>query len=215
MSNEKTLSQTIADQLAEEIILRRILPGTKMDEQKIADRFGVSRSPVRDALRQLAITRLINYIPRKGFSVAAIKSSELDQLFEASAEIEAMCAKLCALRASPSERKRLEHIHNEANKAAKQHNSKDYSALNDELHRLVYSASHNKVLESLAIEMRQRLTPFRAQGFFTSDNRIDKSNQEHDQLVSAIVSQNAERAAKAMYSHATNSAMNVLQHFEE
>lgn len=212
--NGKTLSQTIADQLAEEIVMRRILPGTRMDEQSIATRFGVSRSPVRDALRQLAVTRLVQYMPRRGFSAATIKPSELDELFEASGEIEALCAKLCALRAVPAERKRIERVHNEARQAAAQRDTKAYSKLNDELHKLIYAGAHNRVLQELALGMRQRLAPFRAQGFFVSDNRIDKSNKEHEELVAALLAQDAEAAAAAMYGHATNSAVNVLQHFE-
>ncbi len=214
MENGKTLSQTIADQLAEEIVLRRILPGARLDEQSLATRFGVSRSPVRDALRQLAVTRLVHYLPRRGFSAATIKPSELDELFEAAGEIEALCAKLCALRAVPAERKRIERTHDEASQAAADNNTKAYSRLNDELHKLIYAGAHNNVLQELALGMRQRLAPFRAQGFFVSDNRIEKSNQEHEELVAALLAQDAEAAARSMYSHAANSAVNVLQHFE-
>ena len=66
MDNPKTLSETIAEQLADEIIRRQIPPGTRLDEQSLADRFGVSRSPIRDALRNLAATRLVDHVPRRG-----------------------------------------------------------------------------------------------------------------------------------------------------
>ena len=61
--------------------MRKLPPGARMDEQSLATRFDVSRSPVRDALRQLAVTRLVEYLPRRGFSVAAVK-----------AEVAALCA---------------------------------------------------------------------------------------------------------------------------
>lgn len=215
MENGKTLSQTIADQLAEEIILRRIAPGSRLDEQSLATRFGVSRSPVRDALRQLAITHLVQYQPRRGFTAAAVKSSELDELFEASGEIEALCARLCALRAGPSERKRLEHVHAQAKAAVGQGDVKSYSQFNDELHKLIFVGSHNHILQEMAISMRKRLAPFRSQGFFESDNRIERSNAEHEELVSAILAHDADRAAQAMYNHAANSAMNAQHRFDE
>lgn len=215
MENGKTLSQTIADQLAEEIVMRRILPGTRMDEQSIATRFGVSRSPVRDALRQLAVTRLVQYWPRRGFSVAAVDSAELDSLFEASGEIEALCAKLCALRAGPSERKRIEHINERAQSAVAEKDTRSYSELNDELHKLIYAGAHNPVLQEMALNMRQRLAPFRAQGFFVADNRIEKSNAEHQELVAALLAHDGEAAAKAMYGHAANSALNVMQRLHD
>ena len=215
MDKEKTLSQTIADQLAEEIVLGRIKPGTRMDEQSIATRFEVSRSPVRDALRQLAGTRLVEYRPRRGFSAAAINASQLEALFEASGEIEALCAKLCALRAAPAERKRIQHVHEAAVKAAALGDAKTYSRMNDELHGLIYAGSHNPVLEEMALGMRQRLAPFRAHLFFVADNRIESSSREHEELVQALLSQDDAAAARAMYEHAANSAMNVLQHLGE
>lgn len=211
---EKTLSQLIADKLAEEIVLRNILPGTHMDEQSLADRFKVSRSPVRDALRQLAATHLVQYKPRKGFYVSTVKASELQDLFEASGEIEALCARLCALRASPTERMRLESVYNAACESAEKGDTARYAQINDEFHKLIYISARNSVLKDFAILLRHRLAPFRARGFFKSENRMDKSNHEHKDLLDAILSQNADDASKYMLHHATNSAMNVLQHFD-
>lgn len=210
----KTLSQTISDCLAEEIVLRRLQPGERMDEQSIATRFGVSRSPVRDALRQLASTKLVEYLPRRGFSVAAIKSSDLDGLFEVSGEIEALCAKLCALRAAPSEHKRIEFVHRQAAHALLDGDAKAYAALNDEFHALIYAGARNKTLQELALSLRQRLAPFRSRGFFVSENRMQHSHDEHEALVAALLAHDGSAAAQAMHNHAANSAMNVLQHFD-
>lgn len=217
MDNEpgKTLSQTISDRLAEEIVLGRIQPGERLDEQSIAMRFGVSRSPVRDALRQLATTRLVEYQPRRGFSVAALAASELDSVFEASGEIEALCAKLCALRAGPSERKRIEFVHQQASRAAAEGNAKAYAEFNEEFHALIYAGARNKTLQDLAQGLRQRLAPFRSRGFFVAENRLQHSHAEHDAVVAAVLAHDGEAAFMAMHSHAANSAMNVLQHFDE
>lgn len=214
MENEsgKTLSQTISDQLAEEIVLRRFQPGERLDEQSIATRFKVSRSPVRDALRQLASTRLVEYLPRRGFAVAAMGASDLDDLFEASGEIEALCAKLFALRAAPSERKRIDFIHQQAAQAVAQGDAKAYAALNEEFHSLIYAGARNKTLQDLALGLRQRLAPFRSRGFFVTENRLQHSHVEHQALVNALLAQDGAGAAQAMHSHAANSAMNVLQH---
>lgn len=214
MDNEpgKTLSQTISDRLAEEIVLRRFQPGERLDEQSIATRFGVSRSPVRDALRQLASTKLVEYLPRRGFSVATMAASDLDGLFEASGEIEALCAKLCALRAGPSDRKRIEFVHQEAARAIEAGDAKAYAALNDEFHSLIYAGARNRTLQDLAIGLRQRLAPFRSRGFFVVENRLQHSHVEHEALVAAVLAHDGDAAAEAMHSHAANSAMNVLQH---
>lgn len=210
----KTLSQTISDRLAEEIVLSRFQPGERLDEQSIATRFGVSRSPVRDALRQLAATRLVEYLPRRGFSVASMATSELDGVFEASVEIEALCAKLCALRAAPSERKRIELVHQQAARAVAEGDAKAYAEFNDEFHALIYAGARNKTLQDLAQSLRQRLAPFRSRGFFLTENRLQHSHVEHASVVAAVLAHDGAAASQAMHSHAANSAMNVLQHLE-
>ena len=221
----KTLSQTVSDQIADEIIAGRLAPGARLDEQSLADRFGVSRSPIRDALRQLAATRLVNYVAHRGFSVAAVDSSELKGLFEAAGEVEALCAKWCALRSDAAARKHLQFVHEQSGRALKARDVKAYARLNDELHQLIYAGAQNNVVSEIAQNLRQRLSPFRSKVFFTAHNRMVASHAEHSELIMAIVTINAwnriaiihqdgARAAAAMQEHAAHSAMNALQFFD-
>lgn len=211
MENAKTLSETIAEQLADEIIRRQIVPGTRLDEQSLADRFGVSRSPIRDALRTLAATRLVDHVPRRGFTVAEVDSTELDALFEAAGEIEALCARLCAHRAGPVERKRIELIYQSMEKAVQSGDAKVYAALNEELHRTIHAGARNRTLEEVAQGLRRRMAPFRSTLFFTADNRMRSSQDEHAALVRAIQARDAEAAGWAMHEHAAHSSMNAMQ----
>jgi DNA-binding GntR family transcriptional regulator len=208
-----TLSHQISEKLAGEIISGQLAPGRKLDEVSLAARFRVSRSPVRDALRQLAATRLVDYFPRRGFSVAKMEPSGLDDMFEAAAELEALCAKLCALRSAPTDRKRIELIHAQARAAVAKNDTRAYSALNEDLHLAIYSAARNKTLELAALNLRQRLAPFRSRVFFATANRMRSSFGEHDVLVRAILAHDAEGAMNAMRDHATQSALNVSQYF--
>lgn len=211
MENPKTLSVTIAEQLADEIIRRQIAPGTRLDEQSLAGRFGVSRSPIRDALRNLAATRLVNHVPRRGFSVAAVDSTELEALFEAAGELEALCARFCAHRAGAVERMRIAQLHQTMGDAIKQDDARTFSTLNEELHRTIHAGARNRALEEVAQGLRRRMAPFRSMVFFTSDNRMHSSHDEHDMLVKAILARDAEAAGRAMHEHATHSSMNALQ----
>jgi len=211
MENAKTLSETIAEQLADEIIRRQIAPGTRLDEQSLADRFGVSRSPIRDALRTLAATRLVDHVPRRGFTVAEVDSAELDALFEAAGEIEALCARLCAHRAGPVERKRIELLHQSMDKAVQNDDPKVFAALNEELHRTIHAGARNRTLEEVAQGLRRRMAPFRSAIFFTADNRMHTSQEEHSALVRAIQARDADGAGRAMHEHAAHSSMNALQ----
>jgi DNA-binding GntR family transcriptional regulator len=207
--NGKTLSQAICEHVTEEIVRGDLAPGMRLDEQSLADRFGVSRSPIRDALRQLAATRLVLYVPHRGFSVAAVEPSELDGLFETAGEIEAVCAKLCALRATAAERKQLELLHTLSTSVIRAKDERRYSALNDELHNLIYTGAHNGALAEIAVNLRQRLAPFRARLFFRTGNRMQESHREHGVLIAAIIAQDGEAAANAMHDHAARSAMNA------
>lgn len=203
------MAESVADRLAEEIIRRDLTPGTRLDEISLATRFGVSRSPVRDALRLLAGTRLVDHRPRRGFCVAVVDQDELKDLFEAAGEVEALCAKLCALRASPAERKRIEVVHQSTAAAAAAGDAATYSALNEQLHQLIYVGARNRTLAELALNMRRRLAPFRARLFFATDNRMQGSNLEHGAIVKAILGRDAEGAAQAMLEHSAQAAMNV------
>lgn len=209
----KTISQTVCEHVTDEILRGKLVPGERLDEQSLADRFRVSRSPIRDALRQLAATRLVLYVPHKGFSVASVSSLELDELFEASGEVEALCARLCSLRAGPAERKRLQLVHEQAGAAARARDANAYSRFNDELHILIYAGARNAALREIALNLRQRLAPFRSRVFFTTDNRMEASHREHAVLVRSIVAHDGEAARRAMQEHAAQSAMNALRYF--
>lgn len=202
-----TLAESIAQSLAADITGGRLAAGERLDEQSIAERFNVSRSPVRDALRRLAATHLIEHASRRGFSVTQLDPARLQDMYDALGEIEAVCAKLCALRANSIDRVRLEQLH-----AAMRESSltpEHYAAMNDDFHRAIYIGSHNKTLEDVAIDVRRRLTPFRSQRFF-AQSRLVSSIAEHGVLLEAILAHDATRAEAAMRSHAAHTAANVI-----
>jgi DNA-binding GntR family transcriptional regulator len=208
-----TLSQRISEKLGADIVAGKLAPGAKLDEEALAARFKVSRSPVRDALRQLAATHLVESQPRRGFSVALIDPAGLQDMFEASSELEALCARLCALRAGATEKKNIERIHAEALSAAKKNDHTGYSRLNEDFHRAIYSGARNRTLEAATLALRQRLAPFRSRVFFHVENRIRSSSLEHDALAAAILKGDAGRAEDAMRSHTASAAMNALEYF--
>src|SRR5690606_27964497 len=99
-----TLAQSISKTIASEILAGTIPPGTRLDELSLAERFDVSRSPVRDALRHLTSMRLVEHFPRRGFTVCGVDEAGLKDLYEGLTEVEAICAGLCAMRATTLER---------------------------------------------------------------------------------------------------------------
>jgi DNA-binding GntR family transcriptional regulator len=209
-----TRSQAIARSLAHRIVEGRFPPGHKLDEHALAARYEVSRTPVRDALLELSNTRLVEYFPRRGFSVAQIEFNEFKDIFEAAGEVEALCGRLCALRAGPVDRARIKQIHEDGQIAAGRNAAKDYATANERLHAAIYAATHNEAIERVALDLRKRLAPFRARVFYSPD-RIRTSVFEHGEIVHALIAQDAEKAAESMRSHAARSALNVLKHFSK
>src|SRR5580658_2614144 len=105
-----TQSDRLAEAIVESVLSGEFPPGLRLDEGMLADRYSVSRTPVREALRQLASTGLIELKPRRGATVATATSAQLEALFGAMAEIEATCARLAAMSMTPIERRRLQHM---------------------------------------------------------------------------------------------------------
>lgn len=208
-----TLSTVISQKLAEDIISGKVPPGTKLDEQRLAARFEVSRSPVRDALRQLAATRLVEFRPRRGFSVAVIDVGDLHDMFEAVAELEALCARHCALRAGAAERMAIQRLHDQAVAAVGRNDSAEYARLNEAFHLAIYTAARNRTLERLTLELRQRLNAFRSRVFFDAGNRMQSSLAEHAVVTEAIVKGDADRAWHGMRGHAASAAINIIDYF--
>lgn len=196
----QTRSNFLEERLAEEIINGRLLPGTRLEEQAIADRFKTSRTPVREALRRLAASGLIEMRPRRGVIVSTLTRDRLAQMFETMAELEGACARLAAERMTPAERKALAKLQQHGADIASANDSDAYEQHNRTFHAAIYHGSGNAVLEETTLAVRARLAPFRS-AQFQIPGRVAKSNAEHDAVVQAIMVSDGEKAYAAMRDH--------------
>ena len=205
-----TTVDKLADDLAEAILSGEFAPGTRLDEQLLAQRYAVSRTPVREALRQLATTGLIEIRPRRSAVVASVTPAQLEDLFVAMGELEATCARLAALSMGPTERRGLQALHDQMKGIAARNDPAGFADANHNLHTMIYKGAHNAVLAETAASIRRRLAPFRRAQFHL-EGRLPRSLAEHDAVVSAIVRGDAAAAHAAMLHHVTL----VEQSFEE
>jgi len=195
-----TQADRLADAIADSVLSGEFEPGLRLDEGMLAERYGVSRTPVREALRQLASTGLIEVKPRRGATVAKATSAQLEKLFGAMAEIEATCARLSAMSMTPFERRRLQNMH-ETMAAIVQRDDRDaYATANVGFHTQVYLGAHNDVLADIATGLRRRVAPFRRAQFRT-EGRLSRSHAEHAAVVKAILACDAAAAHAAMFHH--------------
>lgn len=195
-----TRTEWLAGKIADAILSGELQPGTRLDELSLAARYGVSRTPVREALRQLAPAGLIETIPRRGATVARVTSSQLEALFVAMGEIEATCARLSAISMTPIERRRLFDLHSGMKEFVERNEEAAFANANGHFHTMIYKGTHNDIIDGIALGLRQRLAPFR-RAQFRAPGRLAHSYIEHDAVVTAIKRGDAEAAHAAMLHH--------------
>lgn len=205
-----TTVDKLANDMAEAILSGEFAPGHRLDEQLLAQRYDVSRTPVREALRQLATTGLIEIRPRRGAIVTRVTPAQLEELFVAMGELEATCARLAAMSMAPTERRRLQMIHDRMEELAKRNDVAAFADANHSLHTAIYAGAHNAVLAEMAAALRRRLAPFRRAQFHL-EGRPSRSFAEHASVVSAIIRGDAQAAHLAMLHH----VMVVEESYEE
>jgi DNA-binding GntR family transcriptional regulator len=190
----------LADEIESLILSGELAPGSRLDEQGLAQRFEVSRTPVREALRRLANTGLIDLKPNRGAFVATITAERLEEMFVAMAELEATCARLASMSMTPIERRGLQRLHESMAEMVDRAMVDEFTAANETFHNMIYAGAHNSWMEEATHSLRRRLAPYRRAQFRTP-GRIARSHAEHDAVVKAVISGEPARAHAAMLHH--------------
>ena len=174
--------------------------GERLDETSLAEHFGVSRTPVREALQQLAAGGLVELRGRRGAIVSAPDPARLMEMFDVMAELEAMCGRLAARRLVPSDEAALNETLRACLEAAQAGDPDAYYYENERFHRAIYAASGNRFLADQALSLHKRLAPFRRLQLRVR-NRLKTSQREHEEILAAILDGDAVIAAERLRAH--------------
>lgn len=196
----RTSAEQIRQALAARIISGGLAPGTPLDEQGLASEFSVSRTPIREALRLLRASGLVEQRPHSSAVVAKPDESTLAGMFEVMAYLEALCAGLSAVMMSVGERQALSTHHSAMAAMVRAGDAPGYVEANETYHSMIYKGAHNSYLLDLTSVTRQRLQPFRRAQFETL-GRLGQSHEEHSRVVAAILCGDRAGAETAMRSH--------------
>ena len=188
--------------LEEEIINGDLSPGERLDERALAERFCVSRTPVREALSQLSSTGLVQIRPGAGATVVKLSARQVVGMMEVLVELEGLAATLCARRMTLVERNELAAVHEESGRVARTGDAIAYDACNRRLHGLIYAGSRNEHLEQQARHIRDRLRIYRGYPFLQTARPL-KSHAEHDRIIRAILDGDDDAAGRAARDHMT------------
>jgi DNA-binding GntR family transcriptional regulator len=193
-------SDALRKELELDIERGRLSPGDKVDEQTLAKRFDVSRTPAREALLQLAAAGLVRLVPRQGAVVNGVSPQQAIGLVEVLTALEAEAAGLAARRMTPVERKRLAELHQAAAGAAKQLDSPAYIKNNTKFHAVIYQGSRNDFLIEQILLTRRRMRFYHSHSLH-QPARVRASWQEHAAIVAAIAEGDDVMARTAMRDH--------------
>lgn len=196
----RTSAEEIRHRLAARIISGALAPGTALDETRMAAEFAVSRTPIREALRLLAASGLVDQKPHAQALVAKPDRETLAGMFEVMGYLEALCAELGAVAMTAEERRALDRLHSSMAPLVRAGDQAGYASANDAFHGAIYDGAHNAYLAEITHATRQRLRPFRL-AQFAAPNRLARSHAEHGLIVDAIQQGNRTDAGRLMRDH--------------
>jgi DNA-binding GntR family transcriptional regulator len=204
-----TLAESLRLKLEGAIAAGHLEPGSRLDEQEIAQRFGVSRTPVREAFRLMAANNLVELRGRQGATVRSIKAQALIEMFQVMAELEGLCARLAARRVSQAWGIEIGEIHQRLVAAGQTGDIDVFYDVNQEFHEAIYEASRNAFLADQTRKLRNQVAAYRRR-VTRMPNRIADTIREHEAIMQAILAHDPERAHSAMRDHVNLLGDNLL-----
>lgn len=205
-------ASSIVEALEDDILSNLLKPGDRLDEQALARRFAVSRTPVREALRHLESSGLVEIRRNHGATVRRLTTAELIEMFQVMAELEGLCSRLCARRMSPTEIERIRKHNSDCTRHAAANDHDAFFAANNRFHEVIYAACQNSYLHDEAVKLRNRVNVYRRHISF-QPRRMIRSAEEHERIVAAIAAGDEENAHRFMREHVdllAGSAADVL-----
>ena len=208
--NSPALYDEVAVRLRDMIFGHKLPPGTRIDEVGLAKMFGVSRTPMREALKALQREGLIDLIPRKGCFVAQLQKADIDQIFAILALLEGEAAAEAALAVKPAQLRKLEQLHSQMLTRAKTGARQRYSEANAGFHELVQIVSGNDWRRRMVGDLRQVLR-LSSHTSLNRIGRIEQSIAEHSDLMDAFRRKNDVLARATMRRHVENQRIAILE----
>jgi len=210
----KPLRELVFESLREAIIQGRLKPGERLMELTLAEELGVSRTPVREAIRKLELEGFVVMVPRKGAYVSGITEKDINDVFEVRAALEALAAGLAAERITEEE---LDELERSLVRLAEASHDGDIDTVVEQdthFHDLIYRASRNQRLVQIVSNLQDQIQRFRL-ATLSRPGRTRRAVEEHKKIVEAIAERNVELAQQLAREHIENAEANLLNGFGE
>jgi DNA-binding GntR family transcriptional regulator len=201
--NNRPLYEYVADKLREQIFSKKLQPGSWLDEQSLADQFGISRTPMREAIKVLASEGLVTIKMRRGAYVTEVFRSDLEQIFTILSLLEGQAAKEAATKASEAQLNLLDHLHHRLETAAADRDIEQFFEINVKFHELIQEIAGNRWMNGVIADLRKVLKLHRRDSL-TSTGRLQNSLLEHREILRALLKRDEAAAESAMQKHLAN-----------
>ncbi len=196
----RTFAEQVRLAILEDLASGALRPGEPLDEKLLCERFGVSRTPVREAFLQLVAQGFAVNEARSSVTIPKLSLQRLRDILELIAELEATAARLAARRATAAERQAILASLEQGRRIAADGTARTYEVANDGFHRAIWSASHNELLEEQVRQMRTKTAGY-TRNRFDSPGRMHRSVEEHQAVALAIANGDEAAAWQAMSEH--------------
>ena len=196
----RPLYEEVADQLRGRIFSHSLAPGTWIDEQTLAKEFGISRTPMREAIKVLAAEGLITMKLRRGAYVTEVNRGDLEQIFTVLSLLEGEAAKEAAIKAKESDLNALDDLHLRLEKAAADRNLDLFFDINVRFHERIIAIANNPWMTSVIDDLRKVLKLQRKDSLSRS-GRLQQSLNEHREIIKALLKRDPVASEQAMRTH--------------
>lgn len=200
MDTYKPLREIVFSTMREAIINGDFKPGQRLMEVQLAEQMGVSRTPVREAIRKLELEGLVIMVPRKGAYVAGISTEDVKEVVEIRSVLEGLAAKLAAQRANEEDVENLKVVLINFEKATLDKNTVDLINYDSDFHDIIYKAAKNSKLIQMINGLKEQVQRFRV-AYFTQFNNVEILLKEHRKLLNAIVDKDSDLARELAEKH--------------
>lgn len=211
---KKFVHLNLLDSLREVFIEGEVPPGTKVPEAELCARFGISRTPLREALKVLAAEGHIELLPNRGARVRVLSIEEIDGLFTVTGALEGLAGEQVCSRIQEDEVAMLQCLHNQMWKAFRQRDSHSYYALNRQVHEEIVRATHNSILEAHYFLVNARLRQIRFASPMTEEIWM-RAMTEHEGMMNALQRRDGAAMSSILKTHLKNKSEAILSAMRE
>ena len=208
------LHDTVVEHLQTLIIEGVLEPASKLNEREVCERLGISRTPLREAMKVLASEGLIEIIPNRGAFVSKMNETEIWETFEMMSGLEALSGELAAERISPAEIADIKALHYAMLVCRTQNDLSGYYSRNQAIHNKINEAARNSVLRQVYLSVNRRLLALRFKSNFR-EAKWDRAVKEHGEMIEALEAHDGKRLAAILRQHLLDKRDSVLATLRE